>query len=74
MREDMAAAEANGPVRAHCSIGCGSTPGASKRSRPGVEAVARLADPVGEVIDRVERPNGLVLTRVRVPIGVIGII
>ncbi|MEN2747718.1 glutamate-5-semialdehyde dehydrogenase [Sphingomonas sp. T9W2] len=40
----------------------------------GVEAVAGLADPVGEIIDRRERPNGLVLTRVRVPIGVIGII
>jgi glutamate-5-semialdehyde dehydrogenase len=40
----------------------------------GIEAVARLDDPVGRVIDRVERPNGLVLTRVRVPIGVIGII
>jgi glutamate-5-semialdehyde dehydrogenase len=40
----------------------------------GVEAVARLDDPVGQVIDRAERPNGLVLTRVRVPIGVIGII
>ncbi|HVJ02296.1 MAG TPA: glutamate-5-semialdehyde dehydrogenase [Sphingomonas sp.] len=40
----------------------------------GVEAVAKLDDPVGRVIDRSERPNGLVLTRVRVPIGVIGII
>ncbi len=40
----------------------------------GVEAVAGLADPVGQVIDRAERPNGMVLTRVRVPIGVIGII
>ncbi|MDT8760015.1 glutamate-5-semialdehyde dehydrogenase [Sphingomonas psychrotolerans] len=40
----------------------------------GVEAVARLDDPVGKVIERVERPNGLVLTRVRIPIGVIGII
>jgi len=40
----------------------------------GVEAVGRLADPVGKVIERVDRPNGLVLTRVRVPIGVIGII
>ena len=40
----------------------------------GIEAVARLDDPVGRVIDRVDRPNGLVLTRVRVPIGVIGII
>lgn len=40
----------------------------------GVEAVAGLADPVGQVIDRSERPNGLQLSRVRVPIGVIGII
>ncbi len=40
----------------------------------GVEAVAALADPVGQVIDRSERPNGLALSRVRVPIGVIGII
>ncbi|MBO9622118.1 MAG: glutamate-5-semialdehyde dehydrogenase [Sphingomonas sp.] len=40
----------------------------------GVEAVAKLDDPVGRVIERSERPNGLVLTRVRVPIGVIGII
>jgi len=40
----------------------------------GVEAVSRLADPVGQVIDASERPNGLALTRVRVPIGVIGII
>lgn len=40
----------------------------------GVEAVAGLADPVGQVIDRSTRPNGLQLARVRVPIGVIGII
>src|SRR4051812_6978609 len=40
----------------------------------GVDAVARLDDPVGRTIDRAERPNGLVLTRVRVPIGVIGIV
>ncbi|MGR6328923.1 glutamate-5-semialdehyde dehydrogenase [Sphingomonas sp. XXL09] len=40
----------------------------------GVEAVAGLADPVGQVIDRTTRPNGLELSRVRVPIGVIGII
>jgi glutamate-5-semialdehyde dehydrogenase len=39
-----------------------------------VEAVARLADPVGQVIDTSTRPNGLVLSRVRVPIGVIGIV
>lgn len=40
----------------------------------GVEAVAALADPVGETISTSERPNGLQLSRVRVPIGVIGII
>ncbi len=40
----------------------------------GVEAVAALADPVGQTIDRAERPNGLQLSRVRVPIGVIGIV
>jgi glutamate-5-semialdehyde dehydrogenase len=40
----------------------------------GVEAVAALADPVGQTIDATERPNGLRLSRVRVPIGVIGII
>ena len=40
----------------------------------GVDAVAGLADPVGQVIDASERPNGLKLSRVRVPIGVIGIV
>ncbi|MDF2494078.1 glutamate-5-semialdehyde dehydrogenase [Sphingomonas sp.] len=39
-----------------------------------VEAVAGLADPLGQVIDSTTRPNGLHLSRVRVPIGVIGII
>ena len=39
-----------------------------------VEAVAALADPVGELIDASTRPNGLALSRVRVPLGVIGII
>ena len=39
-----------------------------------VEAVAALADPVGQVIDESTRPNGLHLSRVRVPLGVIGII
>ena len=40
----------------------------------GLDAVAGLADPVGQVIDRAVRPNGLALERVRVPIGVIGLI
>lgn len=40
----------------------------------GVDAIAGLADPVGQVIGEDRRPNGLLLQRVRVPIGVIGII
>jgi glutamate-5-semialdehyde dehydrogenase len=71
--EDMAAAEANGLSGALLD----RLKLDAKRIESmaaGVEAVAALADPVGDVIDRVERPNGLVLTRVRVPIGVIGII
>jgi len=40
----------------------------------GIEAVARLPDPVGQVIAEWERPNGLVIQRVTVPLGVIGII
>ena len=40
----------------------------------GLEAIAALADPVGEVIAEWERPNGLKIARVRVPLGVIGII
>lgn len=39
-----------------------------------VEAVASLADPVGQVIDRSVAPAGLNLSRVRIPIGLIGII
>ena len=40
----------------------------------GLEAVARLADPVGEVVDGWVRPNGLRVERVRVPLGVVGVI
>jgi glutamate-5-semialdehyde dehydrogenase len=39
-----------------------------------VEAVAKLADPVGDIIDETHRPNGLLMQRVRVPVGVIAII
>ncbi len=39
-----------------------------------VEAVARLADPVGETFDRVTRPNGLSISKRRVPIGVVGVV
>jgi glutamate-5-semialdehyde dehydrogenase len=40
----------------------------------GLEAIARLPDPVGTILAEWTRPNGLRISRVRVPIGVIGII
>ena len=40
----------------------------------GLEAIAALADPIGDVIAEWRRPNGLLVQRVRVPLGVIAII
>ncbi len=40
----------------------------------GIEAVAKLHDPIGQVLAGWERPNGLRIQRVSVPLGVIGII
>ena len=40
----------------------------------GIEAVAKLHDPIGQVLAEWERPNGLRIQRVSVPLGVIGII
>lgn len=40
----------------------------------GLEAIAKLDDPVGSVLASWTRPNGLTIERVRVPLGVIGII
>ena len=39
-----------------------------------VDAVAKLADPVGERFDEVTRPNGLRISKRRVPIGVVGVV
>ena len=39
-----------------------------------VEAVARLADPIGEQFDKVTRPNGLAISKRRVPLGVVGVV
>src|SRR4029450_10663929 len=39
-----------------------------------VEAVAGLADPVGEQFDRITRPNGLAISKRRVPLGVVGVV
>lgn len=40
----------------------------------GLEAIAKLPDPVGDTIAKWDRPNGLGISRIRVPLGVIGII
>lgn len=40
----------------------------------GLEAIAKLEDPVGATLASWSRPNGLKIERVRVPLGVIGII
>ena len=39
-----------------------------------VEAVAALADPIGEVIDGYRLPNGLDVRKVRVPLGVVAVV
>ena len=39
-----------------------------------VEAVAALADPIGEQFDRITRPNGLAISKRRVPLGVVGVV
>lgn len=70
---DVAAGEANGLSGALLDR-LRLDPARLDGAAAGVEAVANLADPVGEIISRSERPNGLELSRVRVPIGVIGII
>jgi glutamate-5-semialdehyde dehydrogenase len=39
-----------------------------------VEAVALLADPIGEQFDKIARPNGLAISKRRVPLGVVGVV
>ena len=50
------------------------TPERIEAMAKGLEAVAELADPVGDTIAEWQRPNGLHIARVRVPLGVVGII
>ncbi len=50
------------------------TPESVEGIAEGVEAVAALADPVGEITELRERPTGIKVGRMRVPLGVIGII
>ncbi|HLL28164.1 MAG TPA: glutamate-5-semialdehyde dehydrogenase [Xanthobacteraceae bacterium] len=40
----------------------------------GIDAVALVADPVGEVIASWQRPNGLKIERVRTPLGVVAVV
>ncbi|HVE51448.1 MAG TPA: glutamate-5-semialdehyde dehydrogenase [Casimicrobiaceae bacterium] len=40
----------------------------------GVEAIAKLPDPVGEISDLCHRPSGIQVGRMRVPLGVVAII
>ena len=72
-KEDMARGQANGLTGAMLDR-LKLTPSRIEAIAAGLEAVAALADPVGQEIDRTTRPNGLVLSRVRVPLGVVGII
>jgi len=71
--EDMARGEANGLTSAMLDR-LKLTPERIEGIATGLEAVAKLSDPVGQEIDRAVRPNGLILSRVRVPLGVVGII
>ncbi|WP_394730223.1 glutamate-5-semialdehyde dehydrogenase [Altererythrobacter sp. GH1-8] len=71
--QDMASGEANGLSSAmldRLRLDADRLEGIARA----VEAVAQLADPVGDVIDESEQPNGLQMRRVRIPIGTIGII
>ncbi|MBU1871878.1 MAG: glutamate-5-semialdehyde dehydrogenase [Candidatus Omnitrophica bacterium] len=45
-----------------------------KKMSHSLEAIAALADPVGEVIKQWKAPGGFMISKVRVPIGVIAII
>ena len=70
---DMAAAERRdlGPALLDRLL---LTPERVEAMATGLEAIAELADPVGDIITEWQRPNGLRIARVRVPLGVIGII
>jgi len=70
---DMAAGEGNGLTAALLDR-LKLDPKRIEGIAAGLEAVARLEDPVGAVIDRRTRPNGMAIERVRVPLGVVAII
>ena len=70
---DLKAAGANGlsgPMQERLAL----DPGRVEGIAAALDAVAGIADPVGQEIARWTRPNGLDIARVRTPIGVIAII
>ncbi|MFQ5784658.1 MAG: glutamate-5-semialdehyde dehydrogenase [Alphaproteobacteria bacterium] len=71
--EDMAAARRRGLSPALLDR-LELSPARIEAMAAGLEAIAALADPVGDVIAEWTRPNGLAIQRVRVPLGVIGVI
>ena len=72
-QKDLDAGEANGLTKAmldRLALDEGRVEGIAA----GVEAIAKLDDPVGRVLWDTDRPNGLKIKRVSVPIGVLGMI
>jgi glutamate-5-semialdehyde dehydrogenase len=71
--EDVAAARAGGKDAAFIDR-LTLTAKSIEAMAAGLEAVAQLADPVGEVSELRVQPSGIKVGRMRVPLGVIGII
>ncbi|HZR69117.1 MAG TPA: glutamate-5-semialdehyde dehydrogenase [Burkholderiales bacterium] len=71
--EDVAAARAGGKDAAFIDR-LTLTAKSIEAMAAGLEAVAKLADPVGEVSELRVQPSGIKVGRMRVPLGVIGII
>jgi glutamate-5-semialdehyde dehydrogenase len=71
--EDLADAKAAGATAAFLDR-LTLTPKRIEAMAKGLDAVRKLADPVGTVVASWRRPNGMRIERVRVPLGVVGII
>jgi glutamate-5-semialdehyde dehydrogenase len=71
--QDVAAARANGHDAAFVDR-LTLTPKTVASMADGVDAIAALADPVGEISDLRFRPSGIQVGMMRVPLGVVGII
>ncbi|MBV1698189.1 MAG: glutamate-5-semialdehyde dehydrogenase [Hyphomicrobiales bacterium] len=71
--EDLSDAKAAGATAAFLDR-LTLTPERIEAMAKGLDAVRKLADPVGTVVAAWRRPNGMRIERVRVPLGVVGII